>query len=58
MASTNYETNTKFADMTNGSADENSKKIETPYMDHGRGGTHDADSKDGEVGQQEWTGRK
>jgi len=34
MASTNYETNTKFADMTAASADHDSKKIETPYMDN------------------------
>ena len=56
MASTNYETNTKFADMT--ASDHEEKKLETPYMDHNmRQGTNDANSKDGEGGQ-EWTGRK
>ena len=33
MASTTYETNTKFADMTAQSVDQESKKIETPYVD-------------------------
>jgi hypothetical protein len=32
MASTNYETNTKFADMT--ASDNFEKKQETPYMEN------------------------
>ena len=36
MASTNYDTNTKFADLTAQSVDQESKKIETPYVENTR----------------------
>jgi len=46
MASTNYETNTKFADMTANSIND-SKKIETPYIEHVRqSNTQDGISKE------------
>jgi len=58
MASTNYETNTKFADMTAGSVDQDSKKIETPYIDQNtRQSNTQGTNEEGENGQ-EWTGRK
>ena len=57
MASTNYETNTKFADMTAQSVDQESKKIETPYVVDNTRQSNTQGTNDEAEGGQEWTGR-